>query len=180
MTSGGGESDRVALGNVSDGLELGGTVGDEDVTVRRVRDGDGLPRCESGGMQRRVAVADPNAAAARHAGRHRNQLAVRQLVLYVQLFVGGIGSIGVGWDPHLHHAQLFSAGPARRIGLGVANSGSGTHALNEAGVDQPRITLGVSMFQRPFQHPRDDLHVLVLMGVEPFAGKHRVLVVHHQ
>ena len=68
----------------------------------------------------------------------------------------------------------------RVVLLRVLNAGAGTHALGEARVDDARVAGRVLMHERPPQHPGDDLHVAVGVGVEAGAGSHDVVIAHEE
>ncbi len=54
------------------------------------------------------------------------------------------------------------------------------HPLRQAGVDDAGVAHRVAVLQRPLQHPRDDLHVAVRVGVEPGSRRDDVVVVDEQ
>jgi hypothetical protein len=95
----------------------------------------------------------------------------------VQLFVRGVDPLRVGRDPHLDEVDgLVAAG----VHLAVPNPRARAHPLGEAGVDDARVAQRVLVLQFSFQHPRDDLHVVVRVRAKARARLHHVLVVHEQ
>ena len=57
---------------------------------------------------------------------------------------------------------------------------AGRHALGEAGVQHAAVLLGVLVLEFAREHPRDDLHVAVRVGVEARAAADDVVVVDEQ
>jgi hypothetical protein len=120
-----------------------------------------------------------------HPGRDRHETAGEQVVLDLKLLVTRSDTGLVGHDPHLHEmhrvAVLRSAVEAPRVVLlGVLDAGPSTHPLGEAGVDDAGVTGRILVDQRTLQHPGDDLHVLVGMGVETHPRPDDVVVVDQQ
>ena len=107
-------------------------------------------------------------------GRDRHEAALRQRVVDVELLVARIDPRRVRFDPHLHEMHV---GVAAGVHLRVPDPGTGRHPLSEAGVEQAPIAFGVLVLELAVEHPGDDLHVLVRVGVEPGAGPHDIVVV---
>ena len=80
-------------------------------------------------------------------------------------------------------ASACSGSPRQRprvVLLGVQDAGACGHALRQPGIDDAGVPAGVLMHERPFEHPCDDLHVAVRVGLEPGAGEDVVVVADQQ
>ena len=181
-----GEPHRVALLQRARALQRHIAPGDEQMQVRRVGQGHRLSGLEPCGVQRRVAVGDPDRAVAvlRHPRGHRHERAGQQVGVDLALRVAGLDAVRVGHHPHLHEVHGVGVAVAREapavVLLRVQDAGAGAHPLRQPRVDHARVARGVLVHQRPAQHPGDDLHVAVRVGVEPGAGRDDVVVVHQQ
>lgn len=108
----------------------------------------------------------------------------------LELFVTGRNTGFVGNDPHLdevHRVAVLvgmgtgdTAQTPRVVLLGVQDAGARAHPLSQARVDDPGMPHRILMNQRTLQHPGDDLHVLMRVGVETHPRNDDVIVVDHQ
>ena len=107
------------------------------------------------------------------------------VVVELELLVAGLDPRLVRDDPHLYEVHgLLVTGPAVDapgvVLLGVADPGPGAHALGQPGVDHAVVADGVLVHERSVEHPGDDLHVAVRVGLEPGAGRDHVVVADEQ
>ena len=165
---------------------------DEQVQERRLGQLHALAGPQPGHVQRGVPVLDPDGGGAvvfRHAGGDGHQAAGEQFVVDLELLVAGIDAALVRHDPHLHEVHRVAmrdvilpraSQPPGVVLLAVQDAGARAHPLGQARVDHPRVALGVLVHQRALQHPGDDLHVLVRMGLEAGARLDDVVVVDQQ
>src|SRR5688500_2163047 len=165
LAAGGREAHGVAGVQGAGTFQVDGAAGDEEVQVRRLRQLDALVDPEPGGVERGVAVLDPDgrpAVVLGHPGGHGYEPAPQQLVFDLQLLVARGDAALVGHDPHLHEVDglvvAVAAGePPGVVLLRVEDAGAGAHPLGQPGVDDAGVTGGVLMDERALQHPRHDL-----------------------
>ena len=162
-------------------------AGHEQVQERRLGQLDALAGLEAGGVQGGVLVLDADGGGAVvlvHPGRHGHQPAGEELVVDLELLVARGDVVLVGHDPHLdevHGVLVNVAGELPGVVLlRVEDAAAGAHPLRQPRVDHAVVAGGVLVDQGALEHPGDDLHVLVRVGVEPGAGVDDVVVVHQQ
>src|SRR5881396_1100431 len=63
-----------------------------------------------------------------------------------------------------------------RVELAVGHAGARAHPLDVARADDRAVPEAVAMLERPLEHVRDDLHVVVRMRGEAARGLHAILV----
>ena len=138
-------------------------------------------------MEGRIVVPDADCGFALvfgHPGGDGHQSAGEQSITDFELFVAGFDVALVGHDPHLHEmdglvVNLTGETP-RVVLLRMQDAAAGAHPLRQSGVDDPAVAGGVLVDQRALEHPGDDLHVAVGVGIKSRTRCHDVIVAHHQ
>jgi hypothetical protein len=69
---------------------------------------------------------------------------------------------------------------AARIHLRVPDARARAHALGQTGIEEPAVSFGVLVLQLAVQHPRDDFHVAMGMGLEARARSDDIVIAHEQ
>ena len=79
-----------------------------------------------------------------------------------------------------HICTKWTGSVGAGVHLGMADTSAGAHPLGETGIDDIFVAERVTVLQPTVEHPGDDLHVAVGVGLEAAAGRDRVVVVHEQ
>ena len=136
-----------------------------------------MPGASCPGPEGGALLADGDRGLVAAARGHRHEPALRDLAADVELLAARRDAGRVRHDPHLHEVDIATL---RRVHLRVPDAAACAHPLCESRVDDAAVPLGVLVLDLAPDHPGDDLHILVGVGLEAALRRDDVVVAHEE